>query len=110
LLLRHSVVRRGGSAWTVKHHDWLAARRFDDPALAAAFVHYRAVVDAREQELAAAEAEVAGWYGRDPFADAVRRLCAYRGVAPIGGVDPGVGGVRLAAFPRGRRRSWVSPV
>jgi transposase len=83
-LLRHSVVWRGGSAWTVKHHEWLAARRFDDAAMAATFAHYRAVVDARERELIAADADLAGWYDRDPFADAVRRLCAYRGVAQLG--------------------------
>lgn len=83
-LLRHSVVWRGGSAWTVRHHQWLAAQRFDDPAMAATFAHYRSVVDARERELTAAEADLAPWYERDPFADAVRRLCAYRGVAQLG--------------------------
>lgn len=36
-LLRHSEVWRGGSAWTVKHYDWLRSRRFDDPAMAATF-------------------------------------------------------------------------
>jgi transposase len=83
-LLRHSEVWRGGSAWTIKHHAWLAARRFDDPAMAATFGHYRAVVDARARELTAAESDLAPWYDRDPFADAVRRLCAYRGVAQLG--------------------------
>jgi transposase len=83
-LLRHSEVWRGGSAWTIKHHQWLAARGFDDAAMAATFAHYRAVVDSRERELAAAEADLAPWYGRDPFADAVRRLCAYRGIAQLG--------------------------
>ena len=83
-LLRHSEVWRGGSAWTVKHHAWLAARRFDDPAMAATFAHYRAVVDGRERQLAAVEADLAPWYDRDPFADAVARLCAYRGVAQLG--------------------------
>jgi transposase len=83
-LLRHSVVWRGGSAWTVKHHQWLAARRFDDPAMAATFAHYRAVVDARERELTAAEADLTPWYDDDLFADAVRRLGAYRGVARLG--------------------------
>jgi len=83
-LLRHSQVWRGGSAWTIKHHQWLAARRFDDAAMTATFAHYRAVVDARERELAAAGADLAVWYDRDPFAEPVRRLCAYRGVAQLG--------------------------
>jgi transposase len=83
-LLRHGEVWRGGSAWTMKHHQWLTARRFDDPALAATFAHYRGVVDARSRELTAAEADLAPWYGREPFADGVRRLSAYRGVAQLG--------------------------
>ncbi|MHB1535063.1 MAG: IS110 family RNA-guided transposase [Acidimicrobiales bacterium] len=83
-LLRHAEVWRGGSAWTVKHHQWLAARRFDDPAMAATFAHYRAVVEARERELAAAEADLAAWYDREPFCEAVQRLGAYRGVAQLG--------------------------
>ncbi len=100
-LLRHSVVWRGGSAWTVKHHEWLAARRFDDAAMAATFAHYRSVVEGRQRELAAATADLAGWYDRDPFAEPVRRLCAYRGVAQLGALTPGVGGVRLAALRAG---------
>jgi transposase len=49
-LLRNSEVWRGGSAWTIKHHAWLAARSFDDPAMAATFAHYRGVVDGCARE------------------------------------------------------------
>lgn len=42
------------------------------------------MVEARERELVAAEADLSVWYDRDPFADAVRRLAAYRGVARLG--------------------------
>jgi transposase len=83
-LLRHGVVWRGGSAWTMKHHDWLRARRFDDSALTATFCHYLGVVEGRERDLKAAEADLAPWYGREPFADPVSRLSAYRGVAQLG--------------------------
>ena len=38
------------------------------------------MLTARDGELAAIEADLAGWYGRAPFADQVRRLAAYRGV------------------------------
>jgi transposase len=35
-----------GSTWTHKHASWLAAQRFDEPALRQTNAHYRAVVDA----------------------------------------------------------------
>jgi transposase len=39
---------------------------------------------ARDAELAAIEADLAYWYTHGPFADAVSRLAAYRGVARLG--------------------------
>lgn len=39
---------------------------------------------ARDGELAAIEADLAHWYTHGPFADAVARLAAYRGVAYLG--------------------------
>lgn len=48
LLLRHARAYRAGSYWTHKHYQWLGAQRFDEPALAATFGHYRSVLDARE--------------------------------------------------------------
>jgi transposase len=84
-LLRHGEVWRGGvTAWTVAHERWLLTRRFDDPALTATYGHYRAVLDARDAQLEAIEADLAAWYGRPPFADAVARLAAYRGVTRLG--------------------------
>ena len=45
-LLRHGRVWRGGAnAWTQAHEHWLLAQRFDEPALAATYDHYRAVLD-----------------------------------------------------------------
>jgi transposase len=82
-LLRHDRIWRD-TAWTVKHQQWLAGQRFDDPALQATYAHYRAVLAAREAELAAIEADLGRWYTTGPFADAVARLAAYRGVAHLG--------------------------
>jgi Transposase and inactivated derivatives len=82
-LLRHDRVWRE-SAWTLKHEQWLLGQRFDDPALRATYAHYRAMLTAREAELAAVEADLAHWYTHGPFTDAVARLAAYRGVAHIG--------------------------
>jgi transposase len=83
-LLRHGQPWRGGNAWTLTHERWLLAQRFDDPALAATYAHYRAVLAARDAQLEAVEADLAVWYDRAPFADAVDRLAAYRGVTRLG--------------------------
>jgi transposase len=83
-LLRHGRVWRGGNAWTLTHERWLLAQRFQEPALAATYAHYRAVLDARDAQLQAIEADLAGWYDRAPFADAVHRLAAYRGITRLG--------------------------
>jgi hypothetical protein len=54
-LLRHSIVWRDGSNWTVKHRRWLAGLHFEDRALVATFGHYRATVELREHSLEAVE-------------------------------------------------------
>jgi transposase len=82
-LLRHDRVWRQ-DAWTGKHERWLAGQRFDDPALRSTYAHYRAMVAARDAELAALEADLAHWYTHGPFTHAVTRLAAYRGVAHLG--------------------------
>ena len=83
-LLRHAEVYRGGSSWTVRHEQWLAARHFEDPAVARAFAFYRAEIIARDATVEAMEAELRPWFGHDLFADAVSRLGAYRGVDQLG--------------------------
>jgi transposase len=83
-LLRHGRVWRGGSTWTHKHHAWLAVQRFDHPALASTFGHYRAVVEVRLAQLDAVEADLAGFCDRPPLDRQVARLAAYRGVTRLG--------------------------
>lgn len=83
-LLRHSRVWRDGSNWTVKHESWLNAQRFDEAALQTTYEHYRAVVMSRDAQLEAVEADLVGWFKQEPFADAVTRLGAYRGVTHMG--------------------------
>jgi transposase len=83
-LLRHGRIWRGGNPWTLTHERWLLAQRFTEPALAATCAHYRAVLAARDAALEAIEADLAGWYQRPPFADAVGRLGAYRGITRLG--------------------------
>lgn len=82
-LLRHDRIWRD-SQWTLKHERWLVTQHFDDPALHAAYRHYRAMLVARDAELAAIEVDLAYWYDHGPFTEAVARLAAYRGVAHLG--------------------------
>jgi transposase len=85
-LLRHDRVYRGGTTWTLGHQQWLAGQRFEDKALQATYGHYRAVLAARDAELAAIEKDLQRWVETGPFAAAVHRLAAYRGVAYLGGL------------------------
>lgn len=86
-LLRHDRIWRGGQAWTINHEQWLLGQRFDDAALRATYTHYRAMLVARDAELAAVEADLAYWYTHGPFTDAVARLAGYRGVAQLGALS-----------------------
>ncbi len=81
-LLRHGRVWRDGAAWTMKHQAW--AQRFEDKALEATFAHYRATLDAREAAVETIEADLVAWFRRPPFAEAVARLGAYRGITHMG--------------------------
>ncbi len=85
-LLRHGIVWRGGDNWTLKHYRWLDGLRFEDAALRATFAHYRATLTAREAAVDAIDTDLALWFDRAPFADAVHRLAAYRGVTELGGL------------------------
>jgi transposase len=75
------------SAWTFRHEQWLLGQRFADPALQTTYAHYRAMLAAREAELAALESDPTHWYTHGPFTDAVARLAAYRGVAYVGALS-----------------------
>ncbi len=99
-LLRHGTVWRGGSNWTMKHHEWLARQRFSDAAAASAYAFYRADVANREATVEAIEAELTLWFSQAPFADAVRRLSAYRGIAQVGALSLAAEVCDWRRFPR----------
>jgi transposase len=85
-LLRHGRVWRGGDNWTLKHAAWIRAQRFEERALNETLAHYQATLTAREAAVDAIEADLVPWCGRAPFADAVHRMAAYRGVTELGGL------------------------
>jgi transposase len=86
-LLRHGRVYRAGACWTGKHQRWLGTQHFDDPQLQATFTHYRAVAASRDAQVTAIEADLAEAATTPPFADAVARLAAYRGVGQLGALS-----------------------
>jgi transposase len=100
LLLRQGRIYRAGSAWTQLHEQWLTGLRFDEPALRATFAHYRAVLADRDAALAAVEADLRQWVDREPFADPVHRLAAYRGVAELGALTLASEVADWRRFPR----------
>jgi transposase len=83
-LLRHGRPWRGGSTRTHTYQAWLRAQRFDQPAMTQTFHHYLAVVEVRNTQLDAVEADLVGWCARPPFAWQVARLAAYRGITRLG--------------------------
>jgi transposase len=98
-LLRHGRVYREGGPWTGAHERWLSAQHFDEPALSATYAHYRAVVTARQADLAAIDAELARCATQEPFVDPVRRLAAYRGIATQGALTIAVEVCDWRRFP-----------
>ena len=101
-LLRHSVIYRDGSNWTFKFERWLAGLHFEDRALAATFNHYRSTVQLRDSSLAAVEADLESYFDNEPFADAVLRLGAYRGITHMGGLCLGAEVFDWRRFPGAR--------
>jgi transposase len=99
-LLRHGLPYRDGTEWTNKHGRWLTGIRFEDPALRTTFGHYRGVVSTRTAELRAVEADLQPWCEREPFADAVHRLGAYRGITHLGALHIAAEVSDWRRFPR----------
>ena len=102
VLMRHGRIWRGPSYWTRAHRDWIAAQKFAEPALATAVASYRAALATRETELAAVEAQLAGWAGQGPLAAAVARLVCYRGIAGLTALTLAAEVVDWRRFPSAR--------
>lgn len=83
-LLRHGQVCRSAGNWTMRHGQWLQTVRFDDVATQTTFMHYRVVLSTIEANLGAVEDDLETYHHNGPFADAVGRLSAYRGITEVG--------------------------
>jgi len=99
-LLRHNVVFREGVHWTMRHEAWLARVTFDDDALTRTYARYRSVLSALDAEMAAVEADLKTYLADGPFAEAVARLGAYRGVTELGALSLAAEVGDWARFPR----------
>ena len=99
-LLRHNVVFRDGVHWTMRHEAWLAKVTFSDEALTRTYARYRSVLSGIEVELAAVEADLKCYLDQGPFAEAVARLAAYRGVTELGALSLAAEVGDWARFPR----------
>lgn len=99
-LLRHGQVYRAGVQWTVGHETWIRQVHFDDSALTQTFSHYRAVVAGLDAHLTAVESDLKGYLDQGPFADAVARLGAYRGVTELGALTLSAEVCDWRRFPR----------
>jgi transposase len=99
-LLRHGAVYRGGAAWTLAHERWLTQLRFDDAALGQTYAHYRAIVAGLDAHVAAVESDLKVYLEHGPFAGAVTRLSAYRGVSELGALTLSAEVCDWRRFPR----------
>ncbi len=81
-LLRYGrVFREGQGGWTKAHQAWVRAQRLDDALAHRAFEHMRAHLDGLDAQLAALDHELEDVSRREPWAEAVDRLCCFRGVS-----------------------------
>ena len=92
----------GGVQVDLKFERWLADLSFDDPAIAATYYHYRSTVKLRDSSLAAVEADLESYFDKEPFADPVLRLGAYRGMTHMGGLCLGAEVFDWRRFPGAR--------
>ena len=80
LLLLHGRVYPEKSTWTVRHRQWLARQRFDEPAAELAFLDTLAAVDGLVARKAALDARLSRLAIEGPWWPTVARLRCFRGI------------------------------
>jgi transposase len=81
LLLRYGrVYPRERGSWTLAHRDWLAAQRFEEPALALAYIDSLAAVDALVARRVVLEQHLSQVATTPELWPLVARLRAFRGI------------------------------
>jgi transposase len=81
MLLRHGrVYPKGRGAWTAAHRDWLSRQRFDEPALALAYLDALASVDGLMARRVVLEQHLSQVATSPELWPTVARLRAFRGI------------------------------
>jgi transposase len=101
-LLRHGHIYRDGKGWTVRHQTWIAAQRLADPLAQTALEHMLGHLAAIDAQIAAVDGQLERVAGSEPWAEPVRWLCSFRGIATRTalGLLAEIGDFRRFASPR----------
>jgi transposase len=101
-LLRHGHIYRDGKSWTVRHQTWIAFQRLADPLAQAALEHMLGHLAAIDAQIAAVDGQLERVASREPWAEPVRWLCSFRGIATRTalGLLGEIGDFRRFASPR----------
>jgi transposase len=108
-LLRHGrIYREGKKAWTQRHYAWMRRQRLDDALAHGALEQMLCHLDGLDRQLARLDAELEQIARREPWADRVRALTAFRGIATNTalGLIAEIGDFRRFAHPR-ELASWL---
>ncbi len=82
-LLRYGLVFEGKRSWSKAHRAWVSRQRLSDPNAQRALEHLLLHLDALDAQIGGVEAEIAEIATTGPWADPVRWLCAFRGIAEL---------------------------
>jgi transposase len=80
-LLRHGHIYRDGKSWTIRHRAWIAAQRLADPLAHSALEHMLGHVGTLDAQIAAVDGQLERVASHEPWAQPVRWLCSFRGIA-----------------------------
>lgn len=83
-LLRHGVTfTPNRKAWTKPHRAWLYSLRFEIEAAQSTFARYLAMVEIREEEVAALDAQVGELAAQEPYREPVGWLRCFHGIETL---------------------------
>jgi transposase len=108
-LLRHGrIYREGKHQWTVKHRDWVARQRLDDPLAHAALEETLVHLDSIERQLKTLDARLEQIARSERWAGQVQILTRFRGIATLSalGLIAEIGDFARFSHPR-ELASWL---
>jgi transposase len=82
-LLRHGHVYTDGKHWTIRHRNWVATRRLEDPVAQLALETMRAHLEMIETQLRQLDVQLDRIAGDDRWRPGVRVLTSFRGIATL---------------------------